>query len=106
MATRWKTLVETRDAVPDVACVYVFIKDGRAFYVGSTVNLRARIRQHFSPRAGGFLSGDPTPLAAALMSCGTVKYKPSRRYGDWLMYEARLLRRLRGAGNVPRMWRV
>lgn len=79
-------------------CVYVFIGDGVPLYVGQTTNLRARLRTH-----GFRYSYDnrvmtpwniPDPKTAAL------KVKFSERFGDWLMLEARLIRRLQPRCNV------
>lgn len=71
---------------PPVAACYVFIIDGACVYVGSSVDLSVRMRQH---RNGPKWAGRGV----------TVKYRPSMKYGDWLMRELRLIRRLQPAHN-------
>jgi hypothetical protein len=60
----------------------VFYIDGEIVYIGSTANLQQRMR---------------TPWGKGRL---TLKYAISKRYGDWLMREARLIGRLRPPHNV------
>jgi hypothetical protein len=77
----WRTLGNRKEA-PVAAGIYVLIEDGQAVYVGQSRDLRHRLSCHMPPE-------------------GTViKVKTSRRYGDWLMDELRLIRRLRPRRNV------
>ena len=71
---------------PETPGVYAFVIAGRVHYVGSSLNLASRLRTHL--------------LHSPLLHAATVKIKRSRRFGDWLMWEARLIRRLRPAGNA------
>lgn len=66
--------------------VYVVIgrETGKVEYVGSSVNLYLRVSQHKWMREGDWV----------------VKVKPSRRKGDWLMEEYRLIERLQPTRNV------
>lgn len=69
--------------LPPHACCYVVVKDGKALYVGQTINLRARFYAH-----------NRFPKGAAL------KAKFGQRFGDWAMREARLIERLRPPMNI------
>lgn len=98
MPSRWLTL-EDDDALhaPRGPACYVVYVDGRLVYVGSTENLYSRLRNHITDPIG-FPGRFRTPWGEGL--AGVVKYRPSRRFGDWLMVEARLIRRLKPFGNV------
>lgn len=77
---------------PRCAACYVFIVDNRCVYVGSTVNMNVRMRAHRNP------ARDRTPIPWKHQDI-LVKYRPSKKYGDWLMLELRLIRRLKPVGN-------
>lgn len=76
-----------RPTVPRVgAGVYAIYFDGDLVYIGSGVNLQGRITAH-----EWFLRHSidwQTPGRVV------IKFRRSRRYGDWAMIELRLLRRL------------
>lgn len=101
MATRWRLLgrdlVAYRPIVaPRCGCVYVIYLDNELVYIGSTNNMFSRITRHvitqsFETHQIATPWGNGTRL--------TIKYKKSRRFGDWLMDEVRLIRRLRPRGN-------
>lgn len=97
MPTRWNVL--TDDAVftaPKGAACYAIYLDGLLTYVGSTENLRVRVGNHVKiPRYSALFD---TPWGRA--RCVTVKFRPSRKYGDWVMHELRLIRRLQPTGNT------
>jgi hypothetical protein len=100
--SHWVTLVEPYPIlpgvhIPSVACCYLFVIDQRHVYVGSTQDLLCRMRQHFRSFRGGH-DGLQTPWGVC--SSFVLKFKPSRRYGDWLMDEARLIKKLRPALNI------
>lgn len=101
----WVTITDYRQA-PQAPGVYVFMLDGKPYYVGQAVNLRVRIPAHIKPYA--HLARRQFLHEHNLMArrCQTIKYKVGRRYGEWLMWEARLIKRLRPAGNEPtrRRW--
>ena len=100
----WRTA--ERGKVPAVPGCYVVFSWGRVVYVGSTINLRARTsvyrtreRRRFVPycdewRGGQIRSPWPNVPGESI----TIKYKATRRNGDWLMREWRLIDRL-----VPHM---
>src|SRR5690242_8942280 len=66
-----------------VAGVYAIFQADRLLYIGSSINIRSRIWAHLATARFIGVKGL------------SVKYKKSQRYGDWLMTEARLLKRLR-----------
>jgi hypothetical protein len=76
---------------PNVPACYVFIVGGQVVYVGSTANLNTRMRQHKNKTRGRDL---PWPHSDVY-----VKYRPSKKWGDWAMLELRLIRRLQPVGN-------
>lgn len=78
---------------PRVPGVYCYKYGRLVAYVGSASDLRARLLQHASqPRKSAWmLCPDPAEL--------TGKFRPSLKYGDWMMIEARLIRKLRPAFN-------
>lgn len=83
--------------IPPIACCYVLIFDRTFVYVGQTINLKQRIMQHmFRYRRPQNTLLTPWGEAKTL----SIKYKPSRVYGDWLMTEARLIKRLRPVLNI------
>lgn len=91
--SRWQTvddLDETTNDVPKLPGVYVIFVDKILYYIGSSNNLYTRMRTSFQQKNG-------SPLRESTI---TVKYVITRRYGDWLMREARLIRRLNPSMNV------
>ena len=89
---RWQHT--STDAAPASPGCYAVLARGRVLYLGSAVNIRKRLQDHglgcrWSRRRcpWGELS------SIELRTCG------SRRFGDWLAREARLIRRLRPPGN-------
>ena len=97
---RWTRIdyLESRMKLPTVECCYVVYFGGQLKYIGSTNNLRNGLSGHAFRFSYGksFITpwGEfPLPLKVE------IKFKPSRRYGDWLMLEARLIKRLLPAFN-------
>lgn len=86
------------DGVPRAAGVYVIFIDGVAVYIGQSANIRGRLQQHrFTWGYDGELK---TPWASFEYGRQlTGRAKISRRFGDWAMWELRLIRRLRPAYN-------
>jgi excinuclease UvrABC nuclease subunit len=77
---------------------YVFYLDDRLVYVGSTSNFRSRMSTHArSCRHNMFVNRFETTWGPCQHFY--IKWKPSRKFGDWLMYEARLIKRLQPIGN-------
>lgn len=73
--------------------VYVIMFDGVAVYVGQSIDLRDRLKQHAIRYGYGtqyFTPWGRVPYAVKI----TGKYKLSVRYGDWAMWEIRLINRL------------
>lgn len=81
--------------LPDVPAVYVFVLDSRYLFVGSTESLRKRMGSHDIRHSHG---GE---LLTPWGQCSTVqmRYRQSRRLGDWLMDEFRLIRKLQPVLN-------
>lgn len=80
MPSRWHAVnPKTASRLPYDNCVYVFIVDGRAIYVGHTAGLYGRLFNHIKA-LGDFRS----PGIA-------VKYSFNRKYGEHLMREVRLI---------------
>lgn len=104
--SRWRTvdLYGRRkwSNIPSEPGVYVFIRDGRAIYVGQSVNLRSRL-SHYRGRQvypGDRLDVQPVWRDHPIGDNSILKISTSRRYGDWLMRELRLIRRLRPHFNL------
>jgi hypothetical protein len=83
-----------RSNLHEWASVYVVYLDGQLVYIGQTMNLFQRMFAHGIRLVGGQVI---TPWGTG-KEC-VVKVSPFRRYGDWLMREARLIRRLQPRGN-------
>ena len=67
--------------VPSAPGCYALYRGGMVEYIGSTLNLRERLRAH------GYSSGD------------YVKIRLSTRKGDWMMREYRLIDRINPPKN-------
>lgn len=83
MMSKWKEYgIEN---LPSASGVYVvFRASGRLAYVGESLNVRTRFRQHrAAPPWGIYASGL------------RVRFSPDRRFGERKMREARLIHRLR-----------
>ena len=95
------TFSDPADLAPVTAC-YVVLVDGGAHYIGQTRDLRARFKSH-----GIFLIGHSkdranlwrTPWGYFQEDRVQFRRRVSSRYGDWLMHEARLIRRLQPSAN-------
>lgn len=83
--------------VLDAPGVYVFYVDDELVYVGSSVRLRHRVNEYgyYRARDGNFVTNWQTNGWKVW-----VKVRYSDKYGDWLMRELRLIRRLEPPGNV------
>jgi len=96
----WKKIDPTLHwRAPNTPAVYVIYLDGAPVYVGQTTRLRTRLEQHkFNWSYAGSLitpwgrfHGDTKILC---------KYRLSRRMGDWLMWELRLIWKLQPRYNI------
>lgn len=90
----WRVL-EAGETPPAVSACYVVCDGERTYYVGQTTNLCQRLEEH-----GLVLTslGLNSPIWGYIPSA-IIKYRPGKRYGDWLMVEARLIRRLKPVYN-------
>jgi len=97
-AGRWKRamLPEHEHHIPRKPGCYAAYLDGILVYVGSTQNLHSRILNYaVSVRRQTGLCQTPWGSAQIV----GIKFQETRKYGDWLMLEARLIRRLRPTAN-------
>lgn len=85
--------------MPTRPAVYVIYIDGAPVYVGQTTRLRTRIEQHKFD--WGYDAKLKTPWGDfpkdSTIHC---KYRLSRRAGDWLMWELRLIWKLQPRFNI------
>lgn len=86
----------TPSHMPAVPACYVLTLDGRAVYVGQTMNLRTRFYSHGIKTNG---SGRFLTRWGELHGDLRLKVKFGQRYGDWCMREARLIDRLKPSLN-------
>lgn len=97
----WKSVdyLDNMLSLPRVACCYVIYFNGELCYIGSTNNLRNRFSGHAFRH--GYAKNFYTPWGMFKFPFEfRIKYSESRRYGDWLMREARLIRRLQPVYNT------
>lgn len=73
----------------DAPAVYAIYDGSKLVYIGSTTGLRYRLKAHRT----GILRKLQNPQ---------IKYSFTKHYGDWLMREARLIRRLKPQFNSSR----
>ena len=81
-------------------CYVIYGGNHKPLYIGSSKNMSRRLHEH---RREGAYPHSACPKASrniGQMSRMFVKYKLSQRHGDWLMLEARLIRRLSPPWNV------
>lgn len=96
----WKSIDFLKDRLnlPVVACCYIIYFDGELKYIGSTNNLRNRFSGHAIRY--GYAKNIHTPWGDFPSSIGVIiKYRPSTTYGDWLMREARLIKKIQPPFN-------
>lgn len=101
LKTTWRSVERIAD-VPRAPGCYAVYHDGELVYVGSSVKLQSRLASYFGPsnpkrpRRRHINSGArPRHDGVAV----TVKVAGSRRIGDWLMREYRLIQRLKPRDN-------
>jgi len=83
----------TRGSIPNMPGCYAIYRGRTLVYIGSTQNLNARLENHWRDSKRWGVTPN-TPL--------TIKVRVSRKAGDWLMIEYRLIKRLRP--EVNRFW--
>lgn len=94
--TRWRVTCHGggSPAIPRCAGVYVVFIDGQVKYVGSSWNLCERFTYYRI-----FRDGDAWQTPWGRSANFNIKIKKTRRVGDWLMDEYRLIRRLKPVLN-------
>ena len=98
----WEWAPEENHCFPDIPACYAIYCDGELVYIGQSYRLSSRLSSyHIHINIWGTAS-DPRIWATPWGQFETVrvKFKRSRRYGDWLMREARLIRRLQPRFNA------
>lgn len=101
----WTEFDPTGNELPAAAGVYVIFLHGKVVYVGQSLNLR----QRFSRGGGGhnirhgYAKNIHTPWGdfenGGAGQSVTGKYRVPRRYGEHLMWEARLIMKLQPRFN-------
>jgi len=85
------------DKFPARPACYVVLSAGMPVYVGQTVNLRSRIRNHNFRATHARRDHAVTPWGN--LKDVSFKINFGYRFGDWTMREARLIRRLKPRFN-------
>jgi excinuclease UvrABC nuclease subunit len=96
--SRWVEIDPIEGKIPKAPACYVLIFDESKTYVGSTTNLKKRLLNHGVDYAR--YSHCIKTENWGYFKTVRMKYKPSVRHGDWLMTEARLIKRLKPNLNV------
>lgn len=94
----WETY-PSGDGVPQQPGVYAVFINGDLLYIGSSMNVRTRLSNH-ALKYARYSATVHTPWGDFKADEWVVKYRPSRRYGDWAMVELRLIRRLCPRFNI------
>jgi len=101
----WEVIRKEQD-IPDAPGCYVLCGGSRAYYIGqSSTSVRNRITQH-----GWIINGSSVATKWGTFRDARIKVKCCSPYGEWLMLEARLIRRLSPTCNkklfygVVRSW--
>lgn len=82
--------------LPSVAACYALYLDGDLKYVGQTCDLRKRMAGH-ELEVARYSANIETPWGYCKRL--HLKYRTSRKYGDWAMVELRLIKRLQPEYN-------
>jgi excinuclease UvrABC nuclease subunit len=84
----WKKCIEHYN-LPARPGVYAIYLSGELVYIGSSGNMRKRfaVHAHNKNEVGRLLREEIERVV--------IKFRATRKYGDWAMVELRLLRRLR-----------
>lgn len=83
---------------PHKACVYAVYFDKTLVYVGQTNRLKNRFAEHKFRHSYGTEKITPWGYVPGSTKIW-VKVKFSKRYGDWAMWEIRLIRKLQPVFN-------
>lgn len=105
-AGRWTEVEHCLGALPDwcrgPGCYAIYL-DGVLAYIGSSENLYVRLLIHRAKFKLGIPDKRLVPVIHTQFgTCSKVaiKVRLSSRFGEWLMVEARLIRRLKPSGNI------
>lgn len=99
--SKWKTfqLFPKADSLPTAPCVYVVYFDDELRYIGQTNGFRNRFSGHAFRY--GYDKNIITPWAMVSHKTKiTIKARFSERYGDWAMWEIRLIKKLKPPFNT------
>lgn len=75
---------------PSAAGVYVVYLNRQLYYIGSAANLEMRLYATWKRK---------TDSGFTMNALVDIKYSVSKKYGDWLMREIRLIRKLQPRAN-------
>jgi excinuclease UvrABC nuclease subunit len=103
--TRYEILSEGAPRLPRCAGVYAVYFDDDLVYIGQSCNVANRFYEHRIRY--GYAKNIHTPWSDVPETVRiTVKVKPSRRLGDWAMWEIRLIARLQPIYNQQHSKRI
>lgn len=91
---KWQFDTHYRPLPKSPACYVVYL-NGNLSYIGQTSNLFKRFAQ-YNIRFG-FGRDIITPWGS--VESVDIKYRPTRKYGDWAMIELRLIKKLQPSQN-------
>ncbi len=94
---KWFTyLPAAPHSLPEVPGCYALVLDGKVVYVGQSINLQARFKQHGIRAVSG---GAHETKWGRLVGELQLKVRFAQKHGDWYMREARLISRLKPVFN-------
>ncbi len=92
--TRWRKLtrfdIDWGKEIPERPGVYALYLENSLLYIGSSSNLKSRLNNHPFVRRSDSVRTDFKYL----------KFKVCSKYGEWLMLEARLIKRAKPPLNL------
>ena len=96
--SRWVSCIPgDRNSIPNQPGVYVIYIDDSIAYVGSSTTLRNRLKSYRFKVVNTYKGVASTPFGRGV---ALIKYSTSRKLGEWLMREVRLINRLKPPHNV------
>jgi predicted GIY-YIG superfamily endonuclease len=101
MKQRWFTTdFSSIGSLPKIPGVYVLYRDNKVVYVGQSVNIRQRLKNHFAGSHSKHISN-------CTKSKIKIKYRVNFRIGAWAMLEQRLIAKLKPEWNktVESSWK-
>ena len=91
-------LMEERDQLPSIPAVYAVYFDNDLVYIGSSNNIRNRFSGHAFRYV--YARNVVTPWQTIDDTVEIIlKFRPTRKIGEWLMREIRLIQRLKPLFN-------